>query len=165
MWNENTYPFANFNGVTVEVWEWIRNFIPHSILYVITYPCPNGTRKHGPSFVSTYTVRCRWNAVKFLPKLHKRHPVARPSGVCFVSSVTELCSAAVIAVLNVSSRYIRQRYSGTRIHTHTYIYIYEKWCDKETVSYNRISRIILAKEVYIDDQHYNLKQVINEHRY
>ena len=24
-----TFPFPNFNGATVEVWEWISNFIPH----------------------------------------------------------------------------------------------------------------------------------------
>ena len=33
------YPFLNFNGATVEVWKWIRNFIPHFIMVVITYPC------------------------------------------------------------------------------------------------------------------------------
>ena len=37
-WDEITYPFPNFNGGTVEVWEWICNFIPHFIVYVITYP-------------------------------------------------------------------------------------------------------------------------------
>ena len=26
-WDEITYPFSNFNGATVEVWEWINNFI------------------------------------------------------------------------------------------------------------------------------------------
>ena len=26
---EITYPFPNFNGRTVEAWEWISNFIPH----------------------------------------------------------------------------------------------------------------------------------------
>ena len=26
MWNENTYPFTNFNGCTIEVWEWISTF-------------------------------------------------------------------------------------------------------------------------------------------
>ena len=31
VWDEITYPFPNFNGVTVEVWEWISNFIPHFI--------------------------------------------------------------------------------------------------------------------------------------
>ena len=25
MWDEITYPFPNFNGCTVEVWEWIGN--------------------------------------------------------------------------------------------------------------------------------------------
>ena len=39
VWDEITYPFPNFNGCTVEVWEWIINFMPHIIMYVITYPC------------------------------------------------------------------------------------------------------------------------------
>ena len=33
--NEITYPFPNFNGYTVEVWEWLSNFIAHSIIGVI----------------------------------------------------------------------------------------------------------------------------------
>ena len=39
VWDELTYPFPNFNGATVEVWEWIGNFIPHFMIDVITYPC------------------------------------------------------------------------------------------------------------------------------
>ena len=35
---EFTYPFPNFNGETVEVWEWISNSTPHFITDVITYP-------------------------------------------------------------------------------------------------------------------------------
>ena len=37
MWNNITYRFPNFNGTTVEVWEWIINikFIPHFIMDVI----------------------------------------------------------------------------------------------------------------------------------
>ena len=27
VWDEITYPFLNFNGSTVEVWEWLSNFI------------------------------------------------------------------------------------------------------------------------------------------
>ena len=39
MWDEITYPFPNFNnGVTVENWERISNFIPHFTGRVITYP-------------------------------------------------------------------------------------------------------------------------------
>ena len=37
-WDEITNPFPNFNGAVVEVWEWISNFTPHFIGYVITYP-------------------------------------------------------------------------------------------------------------------------------
>ena len=38
-WDEITCPFPNFNGCSVEVLEWIRNFILHSITDVITFPC------------------------------------------------------------------------------------------------------------------------------
>ena len=39
VWDEITYPFPNFNSCTVEVWEWISNFIPHSPGCIITNPC------------------------------------------------------------------------------------------------------------------------------
>ena len=39
VFDEIAYPFPNFNGAAVEVWEWISNFIPHFIMDVITYPC------------------------------------------------------------------------------------------------------------------------------
>ena len=39
MWDEITYPFPNFNGGTVEVWEGISNFVPHLTRHVVTYPC------------------------------------------------------------------------------------------------------------------------------
>ena len=38
VWDEITYPFPNFNGCTVELWEWISNFIPHFIMRLISYP-------------------------------------------------------------------------------------------------------------------------------
>ena len=39
VWDKITYPFVNFNGATVEVWERISNFILHLTGHVITYPC------------------------------------------------------------------------------------------------------------------------------
>ena len=39
MCGEITYPFPNFNGATVEVWEWVSNLTPHFTMDVITYPC------------------------------------------------------------------------------------------------------------------------------
>ena len=38
VWDESIYPFLNFNGVTVEVKEWVSNFVPQIIMDVITYP-------------------------------------------------------------------------------------------------------------------------------
>ena len=39
VWCEITHPFPNFNGSTVDILEWISNFIPHFLMDVITYPC------------------------------------------------------------------------------------------------------------------------------
>ena len=35
-WDEITKPFTNFTGATVEVWEWMIDFIAHLL---IIYPC------------------------------------------------------------------------------------------------------------------------------
>ena len=37
-WDEITYPYPNLNGSTVDVWEWISNFISRILIDVITYP-------------------------------------------------------------------------------------------------------------------------------
>ena len=37
--DEINYSILNFNGATVEVYEWIIIFIPHFIRHVITHPC------------------------------------------------------------------------------------------------------------------------------
>ena len=34
-----TYPFPNFNGCTVEVWEWISNYILNFNVNAVTYSC------------------------------------------------------------------------------------------------------------------------------
>ena len=39
VWNEMTYPFSNYNGGTVQIWERISNFIVHFTGRAITYPC------------------------------------------------------------------------------------------------------------------------------
>ena len=36
VWDEITQIFPNFNGRTVEVWEWISNLMLHFIMGVIT---------------------------------------------------------------------------------------------------------------------------------
>ena len=33
-----TYPFPNFNGAAVEVWEWFSNYVPNFTGLVIIYP-------------------------------------------------------------------------------------------------------------------------------
>ena len=39
IWDDITYPFTNPNGVTVEVREYIGDFIPHIVVGEIIYPC------------------------------------------------------------------------------------------------------------------------------
>ena len=36
--DEITFPFQNLSSETIEVMEWISNFIPHFTGHVITYP-------------------------------------------------------------------------------------------------------------------------------
>ena len=31
VWDQITYPLRNVNGCTVEIWEWISDFIPHAL--------------------------------------------------------------------------------------------------------------------------------------
>ena len=37
VWDEITYPFPNFNGCIMEVWEWVSNFIQQFIMDIIIY--------------------------------------------------------------------------------------------------------------------------------
>ena len=37
VWDDITYPFLNFNGCTVAVYECISNFIPHFVIHVIIH--------------------------------------------------------------------------------------------------------------------------------
>ena len=38
-WDEINNPFPNFNGATIEIWEWISYFNIHFTGHVISYPC------------------------------------------------------------------------------------------------------------------------------
>ena len=39
VWDKITHAILNFNGVTVEVWEWISSSVSHFSRRMITYPC------------------------------------------------------------------------------------------------------------------------------
>ena len=109
-----TYPFPNFNGCTVEVWEWICNFIPHFIIAVITYPCRDCSRI--PAITAIY-----WRRLTF-PYFHRwcsrgrfrAYPVLEYHGDCFV-----LVRLAVIisTVLSLLKRLIDPHTSGL-FHSH-----------------------------------------------
>ena len=65
-WDEFTYPFPNFNGCTVEVWEWIGTFIPYFVMDVIILSHDDVIKwKHFP---------CYW---PFVQGIH-RSPVNSP---------------------------------------------------------------------------------------
>ena len=63
VWDEITYPFLNFNGCTVEVQEWISNFISHFIMDVIIIHVEiklNHVSKRGPSCHSLAMYSSLW---------------------------------------------------------------------------------------------------------
>ena len=37
VWDEITFSFPSVNGYTIELWEWIGNFIIHFMMGVISY--------------------------------------------------------------------------------------------------------------------------------
>ena len=48
-WYEITYPYPNFNGCTVEVWDWINDFLPYILMGVIHAGIElNNVRKSNP---------------------------------------------------------------------------------------------------------------------
>ena len=76
--DEITFPFPNFNGATVEVWEWISNFIQHFVMgvIVINYPCwdPSWSMlvKGDPGDISfnhnlDISLKCNFKCVVFIP--------------------------------------------------------------------------------------------------
>ena len=71
VWDEITYPFPNFNGCSVEVWEWIINFIPHLIMGVITYPC--SIKLIGWSILVKGRLGCKLSTFSIIQKNYIRH--------------------------------------------------------------------------------------------
>ena len=69
MWDEITHPFPNFNGATVEVWEWISNFIPHFTGHVIIHPCQDLIQSMLVKWVhdGTHQWHCLWNSIAICP--------------------------------------------------------------------------------------------------
>ena len=63
VWDGMLYPFPNFSSCTIEVWEWISNFISHFTGHVITYPCWDLKLKHvskrGPGHSQTLCISHR----------------------------------------------------------------------------------------------------------
>ena len=51
MWDDITYSVPNFSAITVEVW--INHFIPHFIMYAITYPCWDNHAWHCCDYIAT----------------------------------------------------------------------------------------------------------------
>ena len=65
MWDEIIFPFPNFNGCTVEVWEWISNFISYFTGHVIIYPCKKGPWGHNTEQAGKERWRCLFKQDSF----------------------------------------------------------------------------------------------------
>ena len=76
VWDEITYPFPNFNGCTVEVWEQISNFYPYFMVDVITHPCLKlvHINKRGPN--APYTSHSLTNYVCLFWKFRRKLTVS-----------------------------------------------------------------------------------------
>ena len=64
VWDAITYPFPNFKGWIVKIYEWISTFIPHFVIDPITYLCTLGLQlihisKWGLRHLFCYLIFCR----------------------------------------------------------------------------------------------------------
>ena len=57
------------------------------------------------------TVRCRYNAVNFLQKNHKRHPLSGRDMGCFVGYSSDMYSARVTELMYATSLYVGPCYN------------------------------------------------------
>ena len=78
VWDEITYPFPNLKGSTIEVWQWISNFIPHFIMAYLAcnYLSMLGLKsfwvsKKGPQA----WILAQWTHDVIIPLLHQNHKV------------------------------------------------------------------------------------------
>ena len=78
MWGENTYPFPNFSGCTVEVWKWINNFIPHFTVHVIIYPCWDKSQSMSVPMALSAKRSIHWQARPILRAVSRMIPTKRP---------------------------------------------------------------------------------------
>ena len=100
MWDEIPYPSTNFNGCTVEVWEWINNFMPCTLY--------NGCNFKGQVVWTKFPVLHYWSFVRGILQIggspHKGpvtqsicpcHEIIMSEAALFLSSLTpSSCSLA-----------------------------------------------------------------------
>ena len=71
MWHAITCPFPNFNGITVEVWLRISNFIPHFMIIAIIYTMLrwklNYVSKGGPSCLLSNVNYSSMSSYSYIP--------------------------------------------------------------------------------------------------
>ena len=75
---EITYPFPNFDGTTVEVWEWISNFIPCLLgnwLPIHARIKVNPCKKGGSDLVNSlcYATTSQWSYYPAICEVYRKH--------------------------------------------------------------------------------------------
>ena len=104
-WNYLSIPKLQRNGSTVEVWEWLSNFIPHFIMNIITYPCRdsklNHVSKRGPRRLSTDNQIHSQFVSSPLPATHWGDGKSQANSRCLFFK-NELCARAFVSGGDVS---------------------------------------------------------------
>ena len=96
MWDEITYPFLNFNGCTVGVYEWISNVIPHFKGHVITYQRLESDRLHvTPSILSGASNRLSCDSIFFI------EPATMMKEAWYSQVCTQCHSCLIIVMFNL----------------------------------------------------------------
>ena len=112
VWDEITHPFPNFKGCTVEVWEWISNFISPSntgSVYIYIYIWPEiSTLCLQMSYPGHQQAECCWLGLFKLFKVLYNSISDRPSSICFRLDVF---SSKIIWITGMPSHLWQQDYT------------------------------------------------------
>ena len=124
VWYVITYPFPNFSGWTVEVWEWNSNLIPHFNGHVVTNQCWDLSQ----TMSAKGALGHRW--VNYIPQVYVdviTYPIAKSDRSLFAKScrpinrscTTEnhtLCTLQIMHVWSESKQFYIQRCNVSKNH-------------------------------------------------
>ena len=132
MWVEITLPFLNFNSATVEVKEWISNFMPHYIMDVITWMLVKGAPGRHALLTQTWKWIIATICYGWVKLVHSQilpgQPLIPPCDLAHWNLIWHLCGMAFMCQWQRAGENGYMQFGKVNhLHAIPYIYICFHW--------------------------------------